>query len=60
MYEEQRAELMANAERAVSEHRFEDFENFKADIEKLDKEHEKEAKAQANLRALSVAPRIVK
>ena len=57
MYEEKRAELMANAERAVSEHRFEDFENIKADIEKLDNEHEQEARAQANLRALSKAPK---
>ena len=57
MYEEKRAELMAAAEKAVAEHRFEDFENTKAEIEKLDKEHEKEAKAQANLRALSKAPK---
>lgn len=59
MYEEQRAELMKNAELAVSEHRFEDFEKIEAEIKALDEAHEKEAKAQANLRALSAAPKPV-
>lgn len=56
-YENQRAELIKNAEMAVSEHRFEDFEKIKADIEELDKAHQQEAVAQANLKALSEAPK---
>ena len=58
-YEKQREELMKNAEKAVSEHRFEDFEKIKADIESLDKEHQREAVAEANLKALSEAPKPV-
>ena len=58
-YEKQREELMKNAEKAVSEHRFEDFEKIKADIEALDKEHQQEAVAEANLKALSETPKPV-
>ena len=58
-YENQRAELIKNAEMAVSEHRFEDFEKIKADIEELDKAYQQEAVAQANLKALTEAPKPV-
>ncbi len=56
-YENQRAELIKNAEMAVSEHRFEDFEKIKADIEELDKAYQQEAVAQANLKALTEPPK---
>ena len=56
-YETQRADLMAQAEAAVNEHRFEDFEKLKADIEKLDKDHEQAIRAQANLNALTTTPK---
>ena len=55
-YEARRAELMAQAEAAVNEHRYADFDGFKADIEKLDDEHRQELTAQANLTALNKAP----
>lgn len=55
-YEEKRNDLMAQAEKAVQEHRFEDFNNLKAEIEKLDDEHKNELTAQANLAALNKAP----
>lgn len=58
-YEEQRNELLNSAEAAVNEHRFEDFERIRGEIEELDRAHEQEARAQANLRALSEAPKPV-
>ncbi len=52
-YLEKREEMLNEAQRLVDEGSYEKFNLIKSEIEKLDKDFENEAKAQANLRALN-------
>lgn len=58
-YEKKRAELINKAEKAVAEHRFEDFADIKAEIEKLDEDEKQANAARANLKAMSEVPAAV-
>lgn len=57
-YNESRAALMAEAKKLLDEGKLEDFEAKSKEIEALDAQYDKEAKAEANLEALERGSRV--
>lgn len=52
LYNSQRTEMLAKAEKAIDEGKLKDFEKLEKDIKNLDEKFQAEAKAKANLKSL--------